>query len=147
AMAFSPDGRTILTEGMTSVQLWDAATAEPIGPPLDKPAHGMTGISWTPATSAFSPDGRTIILGGSPPLLWEASLLPDDLPRMETWVEVTTGLELDEQGEIRALDAAAWRKRVERLESLGGPPPAPRWSLDPVLVGHPPTIRALISIA
>ena len=142
AMAFSPDGRTILTEGMTSVQLWDAATAEPIGPPLDMPAHGMMGNSWMPATSAFSPDGRTIILGGSPPMLWEASLLPDDLPRMAAWVEVTTGLELDEQGEIRALDAAGWRKRVERLESLGGPPQSPRWSLNPVLVGPFPTARA-----
>jgi WD40 repeat protein len=55
---FSPDGRTVLT-GYTdgSAQLWDAATGDPLGPPL---AHGAKIES-----VAFAPDGHTILTAGS----------------------------------------------------------------------------------
>jgi hypothetical protein len=41
-----------------------------------------------------------------------------------TWVQVLTGLQLDELGSARMLDDAAWHQRREKLKQLGGPPVA-----------------------
>jgi serine/threonine protein kinase/WD40 repeat protein len=73
AMAFSPDGKTILTateEG--TVRRWDAATGQPIGAPLRHLGHG----------AVFSPDGKKVLTffpidtgvfetSGSEARLWE----------------------------------------------------------------------------
>ncbi len=56
SVAFNPDSRTILTgchDG--TAQLWDAATCQPIGRPLEH-----RGGVWS---VAFSPDGKTIVTG------------------------------------------------------------------------------------
>ena len=59
------------------------------------------------------------------------------------WVEVITGLGLDDRGSVSVLDNSTWRERSEQLEKLGGDPTtAPRWSLDPILFGPHPTVRA-----
>jgi WD40 repeat protein len=56
SVAFSPDGKTILTGSSDhTARLWDAATGRPIGPPLDH-------RDWVHAV-AFSPDGKTILTG------------------------------------------------------------------------------------
>ncbi len=75
--------------------------------------------------------------------LWDAPApLPDDVPRLAAWVEAATGLELDERGSVRVLDRAAWLERRQRLEQLGGPPPAdPAPRLDPILFGPDPAAR------
>jgi WD40 repeat protein/tetratricopeptide (TPR) repeat protein len=138
-VAFSPDGRLVLTLSTEGAQLWDVATCKRLGPAMKAPLIGTSGAI------AFSPNGRTIVtadqMGAA--RLWDITELPDDLNRVAAWVEATTGLEVDEQGEIRVLNNAAWQQRVERLQALGGPPPAwPRSSLDPILFGPSPTSRA-----
>ena len=92
AVAFSPDGKTVITGCRDNrARLWDAATGQPLGPPLTHQG-GVEGV-------AFSPDGKTVITGSADNTarLWDvATALPDDLERVATWVQVLTGLELDE---------------------------------------------------
>jgi hypothetical protein len=38
------------------------------------------------------------------------------------WTQVITGMELDNQGAVRILDAGAWQERWQRMMRLGGPP-------------------------
>ena len=67
-MAFSPDGKTILTGCWDrTARLWDAATGRPIGQPMRHPD-----VVWA---VAFSPDGKTILTGGQDKTarLWDAA--------------------------------------------------------------------------
>jgi len=38
------------------------------------------------------------------------------------WTQLITGMELDEYGQVRVLDANTWQQRRQQLEKLGGPP-------------------------
>ena len=135
---FSPDGKTILTASEdATARLWDAGTGKPIGPALRHQAPVRR--------AAFSPDGKSIITkteDNDPARLWDISLLPDDLARIATWIEVLTGLDLDEQGAVRVLDNATWSARRERLNQTGGPPVlSPDGLSDPILFGTNPSAR------
>jgi WD40 repeat protein len=55
---FSPDGRSVLTEDLHKVQLWDVATGEALGPPL---AH----TAFTLLAAAFSRSGEQVATGGA----------------------------------------------------------------------------------
>src|SRR5262249_55445444 len=68
AVAFSPDGRVLLTGGRIGApRRWDAATGEPIGEPL--PHGGEI------RAVAFSPNGRLLATAGTDQTtrLWEAA--------------------------------------------------------------------------
>jgi hypothetical protein len=110
-VAFSPDGKTILTgcrDG--TVRLWDATTRQPIGPDLHQ-----QGLVWA---VAFSPDGKTILTGDDEGVAWIQPLadeLPDDLESVADWVAVRTGMELDDQGQVHAIDGPSWYARRQRL--------------------------------
>jgi WD40 repeat protein/tetratricopeptide (TPR) repeat protein len=135
----SPDGTRILSGfGEHSVRVWDAtATGQPLGPSLPHQA--------TLRKVALCSDGRTAVTvtDGNQVLLWDVADLPDDLERLTDWVHVITGLVLDDRGELKDLDGAAWRACHDRLCSRGGVSEAePRWRLDPVLFGPEPTARA-----
>jgi WD40 repeat protein len=124
-VAFRPDGKTVLTSADKTARLWDATTGRPLGPSL-------THQSALEAV-AFSPDGKTVLTGSGDKTarLWDVSELPNNLEHISTWVEVITGLGLDELGSVKVLDNSSWRERRERLETLGGPPTTgPRWSLE-----------------
>ena len=142
SIEFSADGRTILTgSNDRTARLWDVATCRPIGPPL---RHRYEKAS-TWLRARFSPDGRLLVTNSfNSTALWDVpSPLPDDEPRLTTWVEATTGLALDERGSIRVLEHGAWLERRLRLEKLGGSPkaaPSPR--LDPIIFGADPAARA-----
>jgi len=143
---FSPDGRTILTGSMDNkARLWDAATGQPVGPAL--PLQGRL------VSVAYSPDGKSMVTASNNDMVARApsaarlwyipALINDDLPRIRTWVETITGLEVDDQGSIVVLDSDAWQERHERLLKLGGPPSKdPGWLFDPILYGGDPTARA-----
>ncbi len=67
-MAFSPDGKTILTGCYDrTARLWDAATGRPLGPPMEH--------SGPVKSVAFSPDGKTILTGSNDKTarLWDAA--------------------------------------------------------------------------
>ena len=68
AVAFSPDGKTILTGSLdNTARLWDAATGRPLGQPI---VHSSAVMS-----VAFSPDGKTILTGSydKTARLWDAA--------------------------------------------------------------------------
>jgi WD40 repeat protein/serine/threonine protein kinase len=158
AVAFSPDGKTVLTGSLdTTARLWEAAGGKPLGQPLQHPGpvysvafspDGATVLTacedggtrlWERATgkplallrhqpgvlkAAFSPDGKTILTKvGATVRLWPAPRrVEGDPERILLWVQVVTGMELNESGAVQVLDAATWGQRRQRLQELGGPP-------------------------
>ncbi len=144
AATFSPDGQRILFGAdETSARLWDLPAGRQFGPALPHQARILA--------AELSPDGRTAVTttGDNIALLWDISELPDDLPRVECWVNARIGLAFDEDGQVKPLDEPAWRERTERLASLGGAPENadPRWRIDPIVFGPDPTARAKAWIA
>jgi WD40 repeat protein/tRNA A-37 threonylcarbamoyl transferase component Bud32 len=111
---FSPDGHTILAASDNKVRLWDARTGRPLGPPIELGDRRNRVI--------ITPDGRVlvIVLDESAQFL-DISEITDDPVRVQTWVELATGLTIAGQDEISSLDEGAYRRRREMTEGLGVP--------------------------
>jgi hypothetical protein len=76
--------------------------------------------------AAFSPDGRTILTANwdGTARLWLVPVPPAGaVEHIRLWSQVITGMELDDSGGVRLLDAETWQAQRRRLEEWGGPPP------------------------
>src|SRR5262249_2253614 len=117
AVALSADGQTVATCSRDNKgRLWDVTTRRQIG----RPGHrgGGRGV-------VFNPDGQTVVAQpgtGHVPLWAVPKPLPGSVDRIGLWAQLITGVELDADGVMVALDPATWEQRRQRLEKLGGPP-------------------------
>jgi WD40 repeat protein len=122
AVAFGPGGLLATGAGLGNetggeARFWDAATCRPIGPPLLREGP-------VPAV-VFAPDGQTLLTAGQDGVarLWPVPRPPAaDRERLEVWVQVLAGAELDAAGAPRPWSAAEWQARVQELQRLGGAP-------------------------
>jgi WD40 repeat protein len=115
-LAFSSDGSMLLTGGRDkAARLWDAVTGKPLGPPM---LHRDYVVA-----VAFSPDGRKIATAGEAHVarLWDVPVpLRGTAESIRFAIEAQTGMELDEQGAVRELDASARQQRRRRAEDARG---------------------------
>jgi WD40 repeat protein len=114
-VAFSPDGRLACTASFDqTARLWDSRLARPIGPALLHPDRmetvliGADGLSLLTACE----DGST--------QLWRIPGPAADLQLFDHLVESQTGLEQNDQGEIRPLETDAWRTHRQALSRSRG---------------------------
>jgi WD40 repeat protein len=118
SVAFSPDGRSVLTASDDhTCRLWDAVTGEAVGPPL---VHEQA--VWA---VAVDPAGKTFLTGSddASARLWPMpAVLEGEVDRLRMWSEVVTGTELDRVDGLRVLDEPAWQSRRQKLQEMGGPP-------------------------
>jgi WD40 repeat protein/tRNA A-37 threonylcarbamoyl transferase component Bud32 len=117
--AFSQDGSCILTGfwDRHNARLWDTATGKPIGPPV----HHGEAVHFV----AITPDGKRMMslsVNGEFRAQDVPSPLRVDAYQLRGWIELLTGMELDAEGTIHALDAKALRDRRESLSHSIGPP-------------------------
>jgi WD40 repeat protein/serine/threonine protein kinase len=116
AVAFSPDGETLLTGcGDGTARLWETSTNRP----LAVFRHHEAVLA-----AAFSPAGDQMATASADKTarIWPRRTLPDDLDVVATWVEVLTGLSLDEDDGVYVLDNNSWRKRRDESTNAGVSP-------------------------
>jgi WD40 repeat protein len=144
AVAFSPDGQTVLTGNKVfelsgsslatlskavlnptgEARLWDVLTGMPLGEPM-KCGQSVN-------TVAFSPDGQTLLTGsGGLVQVWPipAPAIDDrvESKRSQLSVEVRTWKRLDANGEVIRLTFNEWNERRKELKTLDGPCDRPSW--------------------
>ena len=125
-VAFSPEGRIVLTGCQDgTARFWHVASGQRIGPVLHHGAR-INAVAW-------GPDGGVALTGSDDcdAKLWEAPTpVPEDLDQVVCWVELLTGMELDETGTIRVLAPETWQQRRRQFrgplsDALDGPGDGP----------------------
>jgi WD40 repeat protein len=122
ALAFSHDGKVLATGSRDrTAQLWDAVTGRRLGPPLLHPEPVLH--------IAFGPDDKTVWTGvgvrrnigaDNVAYVWPVPApVAGAADQIERWVQMMTGMELDANGGVRVLDAAAWLERRQQLMDSG----------------------------
>jgi tetratricopeptide (TPR) repeat protein len=138
--AFSPDGRTLLTESWRNrtdpspqnvIRFWDVATGKQLGPALFQYRLNRVRIwpqkeefRYEAITSlAFTPDGRKALIGTPAAVRsWDVpSPMEGTADRIRLWVQTITMRELDASGVVLVQTVAAWQQRRQLL--TGEPPP------------------------
>jgi WD40 repeat protein/serine/threonine protein kinase len=112
ALALSGDGKTAVTGSHDkTARLWETYSGKPLGPPLFHPDRVDV--------VAISPDGTTVLTGCRDGIarLWEVFPPREGDPeQIVLWTQGITGMELDEFGIVRQLDAAARRARLQECD-------------------------------
>jgi WD40 repeat protein/tetratricopeptide (TPR) repeat protein len=115
AAAFSPDGQYLacaLDSG--GWRLWDAATGEPVTPPLTAPAL-VVGVS----SLAFAPGGDAVLAGDADaPDRWDVTADGRPAEELRRLAAVLAEAEIDALAGEQPLEPAEWR---DAWEKLGGP--------------------------
>ena len=124
-VAYSPDGKLVLAarslvpdDVLGEVRAYDSNTGKPIGGPLLHPKSVKSIVC--------NSEDRIIATGGADKKvrLWDWPVpVTGDAKRVTAWIEVITGMEMDESGTVKPLDPTGWNQRKARLQALGGPPP------------------------
>ena len=129
AVTFSSDDALVATasheskNGANTLRLWDTATGKPVGQSFvfqksaERPASPIERI-------VFSPDSKLVATTclDKTMLLWTVPRPVEGTPeRLNLWINLVTGMELDPGNAPRDLDVATWNERRGRLEELGGP--------------------------
>ena len=118
AVAFSGDGKLALTASEDGiVQLWDTSTGKLVGPRLqDRGVVRAVALSTDASISLIAAVDKPMVVWSHP------RILTSDPERIKLWMQVNTGMEIDESGAVRFLDAKTWQERRQSLQQLGGPP-------------------------
>jgi WD40 repeat protein len=119
ALAFGPDGKTVLSGGYKEVRVWDVRTRLQVGPslPHENPVVELAVVSG---------EGHAVIVtremlksGGTKRWEWPFPAPWDgEASRVATRVEVLTGKTLD-KGKITVLRGPDWRRRRASLDARG----------------------------
>jgi WD40 repeat protein len=121
-LAFSPDGKCLAAFSGRSVRFWELASGRPLGPPRSN----VPSVSGRRSKRAlvFTRDGRSLVTAhGNVIRTWPVPKPVVGKPaRIETWVQVSTGMELDAHGVLRPLDDRSFAQRRRELEQMGGAP-------------------------
>jgi WD40 repeat protein len=117
SVAFGPDGDYALTGSWDyTARFWELAGGHPVGPPL----HHRSAVY----TVALSPNGKYALTGSGDytARLWHLPAPWQDSAEMIVRrLSVLTGMDVDESGAVRLLDAPTWRQRREQLQAASAP--------------------------
>jgi WD40 repeat protein len=104
SVAFSPDGKTVLTGSYDrTAQLWDKATGRPLGPSFRHESQ-----VWF---VAFDPGGQTVLSGGQEKAahLWNVPPAIDaPALSLRAAIQLATGMELRDDGSLHMLNLTEW---------------------------------------
>jgi WD40 repeat protein len=116
-VGFSPDGHMAVTGSEGKVQLWEASTGQPIGPSSESFGFGAV------RACAFAADGQTLVVGAQLAICsWQTRVkLAGSPQQLVTAVQALTGMELNSNREIQALDPNAWNRLRVQLQEEGQP--------------------------